>query len=205
MAGVMLRGFWGGGRYGEAAAHHVQEWPRVVAVPLMVLGVLSVVGGWVGIPKSLSFGADLNAFEHYLAPVFGEAAEKAGTHGPGLEGGLMVLALAAVGAGILLAARFYLQKPELPERVVERFPTLARLVLNKYYVDELYQRIIIGPYERLCGAFNAFDKTVVDGTVNATGTGTEVASQVLKLFQTGSVRNYALFLFLGALALLWYL
>ena len=69
----------------------------------------------------------------------------------------------------------------------------------------ILERIIIGPYERLCGAFNAFDKTVVDATVNATGTGTEVASQVLKLFQTGSVRNYALFLFLGALALLWYL
>jgi len=202
---LLLRAFYGEARYGEAAAHHLHESPRAMAVPLVVLGVLSVAGGWVGIPRSLSFGADLNAFEHYLTPVFGEAAGEAGANAPALEWGLMVLALAGVGAGILLAARFYLQKPELPERIVERFPTLSRLLLNKYYVDELYQRIIIGPYERLCEAFNAFDKTVVDGTVNAAGTGTEVASQVLKLFQTGSVRNYALFLFLGALALLWYL
>jgi len=202
---LLLRAFYGEARYGEEAAHHLHESPRAMAVPLMVLGVLSVVGGWVGIPRSLSFGADLNAFEHYLAPVFGETAGQAGTHSPGLEWGLMVLALAAVGAGILLAARFYLQKPELPETIAQRFPTLARLILNKYYVDELYQKILIGPYERLCEAFNAFDKTVVDGMVNATGTGAEVASQILKLFQTGSVRNYALFLFLGALALLWYL
>src|SRR2546425_4991909 len=175
---LLLRAFYGEARYGEAAAHHLHESPRVMAVPLMVLGVLSGVGGWVGIPKSLSFGADLNAFEHYLAPVFGEAAEKAGTHGPGLEGGLMVLALAAVGAGLLLAARFYLQKPELPERVVERFPTLARLVLNKYYVDELYQRIIIGPYMTLCRGMHVFDARVVDGAVNGTRHATIALSYV---------------------------
>jgi NADH-quinone oxidoreductase subunit L len=180
---LLLRAFYGEPRYGEAAAHHLHESPRAMAVPLVVLGVLSVAGGWVGIPRSLSFGADLNVFEHYLAPVFGEAAGEAGAaQAPGLEWGLMVLALAVVGAGILLATRFYLQKPELPERLVQRFPTLSRLVLNKYYVDELYQRTIIGPYMTLCRWLHVFDARVVDGAVNGARHVTIALSYVSRFF-----------------------
>jgi NADH-quinone oxidoreductase subunit L len=210
---LVFLAFWGEGRMDAETAHHVHESPRVMTVPLVVLAVLSVVGGWVGIPKVLSLGADLNGFEHYLAPVFerGEAAGavEAGAgaaHGAaGLELGLMALALGVVVAGIFLARRFYLQRPEIPARLAMRFPVLARLLVNKYYVDELYEAAVVDPYRRLCDLFNEFDKRVVDGVVNAAGSVTEVAAQILKLFQTGYVRNYALALFLGAIALLWYL
>jgi NADH-quinone oxidoreductase subunit L len=205
---LVFLAFHGEGRMDAETAHHVHESPKVMTVPLMALAVLSVVGGWVGIPKVLSLGADLNGFEHYLSPVFepGEGgAASVGHAGAGLELGLMALALGVVAAGILAAVRLYLRRPESAARLAEAFPVLARLLANKYYVDELYDAAVVGPYRWLCGLFAEFDRRVVDGLVNATGAVAEVAAQVLKLFQTGYVRNYALALFLGALMLLWYL
>jgi NADH-quinone oxidoreductase subunit L len=204
---LVFLAFHGEGRMDAETAHHVHESPRVMTVPLLVLAALSVAGGWVGIPKVLSLGFDVNVFERYLAPVFeagGKGAESAGETG-GLELGLMVLALGVVAAGIFLAHRFYVKRPEVPERMARSFPVLARLLANKYYVDELYETAVLGPVRRLCALFGEFDRKVVDGVVNAAGAVAEVAAQVLKLFQTGYVRNYALAFFLGALALLWYL
>jgi NADH-quinone oxidoreductase subunit L len=199
--------FHGEGRMDAETAHHVHESPRVMTVPLMVLAVLAVVGGWVGIPRVLSFGRDWNVLERYLGPVFEGGAGVAGAHegGAGLEMGLMAVALGVVAAGILLAARFYLKQSEVPKRLAEGFPVLARLLANKYYVDELYESAVLGPYRKLCAFLGEFDRRVVDGLVNAAGAVTEVSAQVLKLFQTGYVRNYALALFLGAVTLLWYL
>jgi NADH-quinone oxidoreductase subunit L len=117
----------------------------------------------------------------------------------------MAAALGVVAVGIFLAHRFYIRKPEVPRRLSESYPVLARLLVNKYYVDELYETAILGPYRWLCGLFGEFDRRVVDGLVNAAGAVTEVTAQILKLFQTGYVRNYALALLLGALAILWYL
>jgi NADH-quinone oxidoreductase subunit L len=187
----------------------------------MVLAVLSVAGGWVGIPKSLSFGADLNRFEHFLAPVFepamaeeahaatslaeGSMAGAEAGSGMGLEYLLMLATLGAVAVGFVLAYRFYRSRPEIPQRLAGRFPTLGNLLANKYYVDELYDAILVQPYWRLCDFLSAFDKKFIDGLVNAVGAFTEVCSQFIKLFQTGQVRRYALWFMLGAIALLWYL
>jgi len=176
--------FFGEGRMDHETAHHLHESPRTMTVPLMVLAVLSIIGGWVGIPKSLSLGADLNAFEHYLAPVFepaaqaagevagglshGEAATGAAAHGEslGLELLLMALALVVVGISLSLAYRFYRSRPEIPKRLAEAFPTLANLLSNKYYVDELYDLAIIRPYILACRGLHGFDVRVVDGAVN---------------------------------------
>jgi NADH-quinone oxidoreductase subunit L len=195
--------------FGESrGGGHAHESPRVMTVPLVILAVLSVVGGWVGIPKSLTGGADLNVFEHYLAPVFasetaGEAEHASGS--VGLEILLMLLALGVVLLAIAAARRFYVQRPEIPKRLSERFPTLGRLLANKYYVDEMYDTWIVKPFLRLCERLDAFDRKFVDGLVNAAGALTEVFAQVLKLFQTGQVRRYALWFMLGAIAVLWYL
>jgi NADH-quinone oxidoreductase subunit L len=173
--------FFGEGRMDHETAHHVHESPRTMTIPLMVLAVLSIVGGWVGIPKSLSLGADLNAFEHYLAPVFEPAAAAsagglsegglaaAASHGEGavgLELLLMALALLVVAVSLALAYRFYRSRPEIPKRLAESFPTLGNLLVNKYYVDELYDLTIIRPYVLACRGFHAFDVRVVDGAVN---------------------------------------
>jgi NADH-quinone oxidoreductase subunit L len=206
--------FYGEGRMDAQTAHHLHESPRMMTVPLLVLAVLSVVGGWVGIPKSLSFGADWNGFEHYLAPVFEggvAAAAGRGEYAASAEGVssmeylLMLAALGVVAMGFALAYRFYRTRPEIPRKLAESFPTLGALIANKYYVDELYDRAIVKPYERLCDLLSAFDKRFIDGLVNAVGAFTEVCSQLIKLFQTGQVRRYALWFMVGAIALLWYL
>jgi len=147
--------------------------------------VLSVAGGWVGIPKVLSFGADLNGFEHYLAPVFEAGERGAGEpahEAAGLEYGLMALALGVVLAGIVLAHRFYLTRPEAPKRLARRFPVLARLLVNKYYVDELYARTVVDPYMTLCRWFHVFDARVVDGLVNGSRHFTVGMSHVSRFF-----------------------
>jgi len=192
--------FFGEGRMDPETAHHIHESPKAMTVPLMVLAVLSVVGGWVGIPKSLSFGADLNAFEHYLAPVFerggvtethaaSEAtkatlAASAAPHAEvaGLEYLLMLVTLGVVAAGIGLAVRFYRRHPEIPERLAGRYPTLADLLANKYYVDELYDRVAVRPYLAACRLFHAFDVRVVDGAVNGVRHLTVVLSHLSRFF-----------------------
>jgi NADH-quinone oxidoreductase subunit L len=188
---LVFLAFHGEGRMDAETAHHVHESPRVMTVPLVVLAVLSVAGGWVGIPKVLSFGADLNGFERYLSPVFGgEAGGHEGTagHEPlGLELGLMALALGVVAAGIALSYRFYMKRPEAPRRLAERFPVLARLLENKYYVDELYARIVVRPYMALCRAFHGFDARVVDGLVNGSRHFTVGLSHVSRFFDQYAV------------------
>ena len=214
--------FFGEERMDPETAHHIHESPKVMTVPLMILAVLSIAGGWVGIPKSLSLGADINAFEHYLAPVFerpvglaaagaaeGHMAAGAAAHGEAgvmtLEWLLMLATLAVVGIGFFLALRFYRRQPEIPKRLAERYPALADLLANKFYVDELYDVLIVRNYARLCEALSSFDKKFIDGLVNAVGALTEVFAQLIKLFQTGQVRRYALWFMIGAVALLWYL
>jgi NADH-quinone oxidoreductase subunit L len=187
---LLFLAFWGTPRMDAATAAHVHESPKVMTVPLTVLAVLSVAGGWVGIPKSLSFGVDLNGFEHYLAPVFGEAsspAHEAAGEAAGLEYGLMALVLAGVAAGIFLAYRFYVQHPEAPARLAGRFPVLARLLENKYYVDELYHAAVVRPYMALCRALHGFDVRVVDGLVNGSRHFTIGLSHVSRFFDQYAV------------------
>ena len=187
--------FYGEGRMDSETAHHLHESPRVMTLPLIVLAVLAAVGGLVGIPKSLSFGADLNSFEHFLAPVFetvppsGEAAahavEAAGvSHGEveSLEYLLMLLALAVVAAAIFTAHRFYRTRPEIPRRLAERMPRLGELIANKYYVDELYAAAVVRPYLAACRGFHAFDARVVDGAVNGVRHATMGLSILSRLF-----------------------
>jgi NADH-quinone oxidoreductase subunit L len=183
--------FYGEGRMDHETAHHLHESPKVMTVPLIILAVLSVIGGWVGIPKSLSFGADLNAFEHFLAPVFehggaeghgAAAAGEAHAGGASLEYLLMLVALGVVAAAIFTAYRFYRVRPEIPKRLAESMPRLGELLANKYYVDELYDTAIIKPYLAACRGFHAFDARVVDGAVNGVRHATMGFSILSRLF-----------------------
>jgi NADH-quinone oxidoreductase subunit L len=80
-----------------------------------------------------------------------------------------------------------------------------RLIKGKYFVDELYDATVLKAYYALCRLFNLADKYGVDGSVNGAGAAAEVSGNILKLFHTGLVRNYALFFLLGAAAIIWYL
>lgn len=169
---LIYRVFFGEFRGTEEQAHHVHESPRSMTVPLGILAVLSVAGGWIGIPKVLALGADVNVFGTWLAPVFGgahgagEGGHGAEHHGAVVELGLMALAVAVALAGIALATWIYRRREGLAEKLADSMGPVYRLVRNLYWVDELYDAAVIRPFYALSRAARAFDTWIVDGAVN---------------------------------------
>jgi NADH-quinone oxidoreductase subunit L len=175
--------------------------------------VLAVVGGWIGIPQVMSGwigGGDWNQLHHWLEPAVAiphadvQAAHADVGHAGGAEGMLIVLAIVVAVAGVLLAATIY-RREGLAERLARASGPVYRILRNLFWVDELYDALVVRPFYALSRFLNAFDRRIVDGLVNATGIVTELAGQLLKLFQTGLVRNYAMMFLLGVVAILFYL
>ena len=131
------------------------------------------------------------------------AAEGAAGHDTGTELGLMALAIAIAVGGLLLAFLVY-SRAGTAERLAGTFGPLYRLVRNMYWVDEFYELVILRPFYAISRGFAKFDRWVVDGLVNATGVTAEIGGQVIKLFQTGLVRNYALMFLFGVFVILYY-
>ncbi|HPR63532.1 MAG TPA: NADH-quinone oxidoreductase subunit L [Thermoanaerobaculia bacterium] len=190
--------------YGDyRGSAHPHESPRSMTIPLIVLGILSIVGGLIGIPGSL------NRIEHYLDPVIPEIhghIAHAGhlTHGEEIV--LIFLSVAVALAGILTARALYLKDSDWTKvkGFVRRHPGIHSVVFHKYYVDEFYVMIIIRPFRKLAD-FCSFviDTLLVDGTVNLTGFFVQLFGDILRFFQTGNVRNYALGLFMALVAVIW--
>ena len=198
--------FFGTHRGDHHVWDHAHESPRSMTVPLLVLAALSVVGGWVGIPALLVGGRDINVFHHWLAPAVGGA--HAVTQGPAHEAStealLMAAALAVAIVGILFAFVIYQQRPGSAAAIASTFRPVATLWRNLYWVDELYEAVILRPFYAMSRFFAAFDRLVVDGLVNVSGILVDITGQLLKLFQTGYVRNYALLFLMGVVAILVY-
>ena len=193
--------FFGKSRVEESVEHHIHESPKVMTIPLMILAVLSVIGGYAGIPKSLGGG---NGFEHFLSPVFGEKGEIA-IHSPLTEYLVMAVSVAVALLGIFFAYRFYIKTPELPKRLAERFRFPYKVLLNKYYVDELYFKIIVNPLLKFATfLWQFFDIKIIDGMANGLAGLVYWFAGVGRKIQTGYVRNYALGMVLGALVILAY-
>jgi len=200
--------FFGRFRGDAKVLQHAHESPRSMTVPLVVLAVLSLVGGWIGIPAVLSGGSDLNVFHRLLAPAItlpGASHGAAAGHGAaGIELALVAVALAVAAAGMASAWHVY-RVPGRAERILSKAGPAYATLRNLYWVDELYDRAIVRPFYAASRFFTAFDRWVVDGAVNAAAFAADVTGQLVKLFQTGRVRNYALMFFLGVVAVLVYL
>jgi len=202
--------FFGELRADHEIAHHVHESPRVMTVPLMLLGVLSLIGGYVGIPAVLGGG---NHFEHFLHPVFArsqeiqQAAHVSAEHSHSLELLLMGAVFILVIGSIALAYLMYIKNPALPDRVISKIKGLYPLVFNKYYIDELYDWMIVKPLDRLSEKvlWKFIDMKIIDGLVNGTGSVVQFSGRLLRVIQSGLVQNYALFFVFGVLLLLFYL
>ena len=180
---------------------HVHESPPVMTMPLIVLGVLSVVGGWVGLPDGWLWGG---AFTRFLEPVFGPFRTQA-AHGVA-TGAIGMVALMATLIGFLLAYIFYIRQPELPGRIAAGASALYQLLVRKYYVDELYN-LVFGRF-LFWGSENVLSRGVdhglIDGIVNGTGLGVEEAGEVTRRSETGNVQDYALVYLLGAVGIVAY-
>ena len=192
---LVFLAFFGASRMSHDVAHHVHESPAVMTVPLIVLAVLTAVSGlWLGVETS-----EGTPFARFLAPVF---PVEAAAHD------LLVPALSVVAAvaGVLLAWIMYGRRPVRAEEIGEPRNALHALLLNKYYVDEIYDALIVMPIYRLCQwCALTFDLGVIDGAVNGVGRAVVTWAQGLRRLQTGFVMNYALTMLVGAVAIVAYL
>jgi NADH-quinone oxidoreductase subunit L len=167
----MFRLYWmtfgGSFRGTDEQEHHLHESPSSMVVPLQVLAVGSAVVGFLGVPAVL-FGN--NWIEHYLHPAF-ENAHHALTEvfaapvpGHGVERGLMAASVVVAALGIWVATRFYRDRPEIPEGLAARLPVPYQTLLNKYWVDEIYNAVFVRGLALGGGnALHAADRYVVDG------------------------------------------
>ncbi len=194
--------FFGESRLTSEAKHHLHESPPRMLVPLFVLAILSVVGGWIGLP--LMPGG--NPLTHWLDPVFGpEAAVGGEGAGHGLEIGLMALSLGVALFGIMVAWLFYRKTPKLPVALGASMKGAYNMLLNKYYVDEIYGAAIVRPFFSLSGMlWTFFDVKVVDGVVNAVGRFVRGAGSAARGLQSGYVGGYALAMVLGLVVVISY-
>jgi NADH-quinone oxidoreductase subunit L len=168
--------------------HHLHESPAAMTIPLIILAVLAFAGGWVGIPDVLMQGGD--KIGKFLAPVIQSHGEHSVSHSTeymlmGLSTGLVLV--------VIIAAWFKFKNYQRHE--VTGF---GKVLENKWYVDELYEKIIVQPLHWFGGFLNSiFDKYVVDGLVNGVGRLVNYGSRQLRLLQSGQVANYVLLMVAG--------
>ena len=238
-----------GGGHGHGPWHGPHESPRAMTSPLMVLAVGAMVAGFFGVPAALGGG---NAIEHFLEPSFtssgahemalasAEGVEAEGEQeseaeaeaedelhaSAGIELGLMGFSLLIAVAGIWLAWKFYVVRPDISENLARQWGGAHRTLTNKYYVDELYDATVISGMMGGGRQLWTFDRTVVDGAVNGTGWTTLISAWLsgladkhivdgavnfvgwtaqessywVRRLQTGLVQNYALLMLFGIFA-----
>ncbi len=206
--------FYGDCRINAKAKGHLHESPLVITIPLMVLGFLAAVGGYIGLPKLIGelFGGIPNYFELWLEPVFEQAQEyghhyaaSGAPHNAALEWGLMGGSVVIALVGITIAFTMYIKNRDLPGKFTSTFPALHRAVYNKWYIDELYDFLFVNPCKSL-GNFlwKGFDVLVVDGIVNGVAAVVKGGSGAFRYTATGYVHNYAFVMAAGTVAILGY-
>jgi NADH-quinone oxidoreductase subunit L len=193
--------FTGSFRGTEDQKHHLHESPLIMTIPLMVLAVLSVVGGFIGVPEVLGGS---NKLAEYLSPVIFSLGEKETAHAlsHSTEYMLMGISTGLVVVTIIVAYILYVSKKSLP--VAEgKEAGIQKVLYNKYYIDELYDSIVVKPLKALSGfSSRVLDNVVVDGIVNGVGKGVEAGSKVLRYSQSGSISTYLFAMVIGIILLL---
>jgi NADH-quinone oxidoreductase subunit L len=191
---MMVMTFWGTERF-DAAHHHPHESPKIMTIPLIVLAVLSTIGGFIGVPYAF-VNRDINVIEHTLEPAIAHLAPVVIDHSHLSEErllafGSVVIALIGIGIGWT---------------IFKKRPTLAmpRILENKYYVDEIYDAALIRPIVTGSreGLWKIIDIGVIDGLLHGIGQSVTELGRLARYLQAGFVRAYAAIILLGALILI---
>jgi len=182
----------------DAHAHgEPHESPMVMVVPLMILAVLSLVGGLVGIG---------NRFEDFLAPVFGSPeAVEAASHGTEML--LMGMSVAVALLGWWLAYLLYCKRPELPQKIADSLGDFYQAVAHKYYIDELYAALFVKPL--IDGStrilWQGVDRKIIDATVDDSADAARHVSDEVRHMQSGNLRSYAGWIAVGSAVVIAYM
>jgi NADH-quinone oxidoreductase subunit L len=207
--------FYGRSRMDHHTEEHVHESPMVMVAPLMALGVLSILGGFLGFPPEHGW------LHQFLAPVAGTGGEHDVSTGLVLMLMMIATGIALLGWG--LAHYFYSVNLSAPDRLAAKFQAAYRILLNKYYVDELYDLLFVEPTKKWGLLLDWFDRTVIDGLVravahlaelvaagstwtekhviyggiNVVGYGNHLAARRWRQLQSGMVHHYAAIIVAG--------
>jgi NADH-quinone oxidoreductase subunit L len=221
MTRLMIMTFHGQNRTGEKEAKHLHEAPWVMWVPLSILAVLSIFGGWINVPHDIQesflggFGLlPMSEWLHeWLHPIAGVATEIQATnagdfahHSPFGGGEILwaVMSTLAALVVVLVSARIVRGTKYVPASEAAEDTGFKRVLFRKYYVDEIYDSVFIQPLLRASRfAWKVIDQGIVDGIVNGLGHLARAMGWIGSLFQTGTVNTYALFLAIGVLVILW--
>jgi NADH-quinone oxidoreductase subunit L len=194
--------FHGAPRYDEHKVH-VHESPWNMLGPLVVLAVLSLIGGWVALP-TIWGGPDY--FANFLGPVLGarestEAVGEAAAHN--LEWILSGVAVATALIGLAIAYWMYLRQPKKADDLANSMKPIYATLLNKYYVDELYAAVVVRPLVWLSTnvLWKAADVATIDGAVNGIAGGATAIGDGVRHTQSGNVRSYAVWVVVGAIVI----
>ena len=201
---LMFLAFYGKFRGTQKQQEHLHESPKSMTIPLIILAILSIAGGFIGVPEVLGGGHWLAQF---LAPVFEVSQSKLGklTMDHNTELMLMAVSVASALAAAGYAYFRYVKGAHVPVADNIQRPAMTKLSYNKYYVDEIYHGLITRPLDKLSGFFyKVVDKSVIDGFVNGLGSGANEASKGFRLLQSGNVGFYIFMMVAGIIALLAY-
>jgi NADH-quinone oxidoreductase subunit L len=178
--------FWGNSRVDPHHVQHIHEPSSTMTIPLIILAILSIGAGYLGISG-------------FLNPVFGETEGHHGAVSMVIMGLATIIGLAGVGAAYFI----YVQSPWLADRLVNQWHQVYRLSLNKWYVDEAYDRTVVEPTFRMADRMWArIDVGIIDGAVNGVARAIAWWSWFMRLFQSGQTQHYALGMTLGAVLIL---
>ncbi|MEO5890942.1 MAG: NADH-quinone oxidoreductase subunit L [Ferruginibacter sp.] len=178
--------------------HHLHESPAAITFPLIILAILAVIGGWIGIPEVFMHGG--HRLEAFLEPIFAQSNVIAEKHELPHSTEYILMAISVAGALLtLLYAWNKFSKYEKSEEVETGF---GKVLANKWYVDELYDSIIVRPLRSLAAFFNnVVEKNIIDGFVNGVGKAVNYGSRQIRLLQSGQVGTYVLLMVFGMLVL----
>jgi NADH-quinone oxidoreductase subunit L len=195
--------FGGRPRFDERRVH-VHESPWSMRGPLVILAVLSTIGGWFALP---AFFQGPDYFANFLSPVFGgqesvETAGEAAAHH--LELTLAFVAVSAAVVGLVVAYWLYLKRPEKADGLAKSLKPAYTTLLNKYYVDELYAAVVVRPLLWIStnALWKVADVAVIDGAVNGIANETTALGDGVRQTQSGNTRSYAVWVVVGALVVI---
>ncbi len=202
MTRLMALTFWGKSRVSKDV--HPHESPALMTIPLITLGVLSVIGGWIGVPHVLGeyLGHIPNVWEHWLHPLI-KGIPGWQTLDHATEFALMgtSVGLALISAGI--AYHFYVKAPDAPKKIAEKIKPIYNLVYNKYFVDEVYFGAIINPLVNLSrNIWYYIDVNFIDKMTYLAGDLARGMGSVIRSSQTGNVQQYAMYIGIGVVVAL---
>jgi len=196
--------FFGKPRFDEHKVH-VHESPKSMLIPLVILALLSIIGGWVAAP---AFWGAPDYFAKFLEPVFAQGsvgnAEAAEATAHALETPLAIVAVVTALLGFAIAFWLYLRQPGKPEQLAKSMRGIYNTLLHKYYVDEIYAALVVKPLLWLSTnvLWQTVDARTIDGAVNGIAEGLTGVGDGVRHAQSGNTRSYAVWVVIGALVII---